>query len=181
MRKIMKIVVIVISILLIGNFLYQRTSLYFFDMPHLPLSQHLNKDNIVLEKGETFRLSVFAVNKRVYYSSRDFKVAYVNLNGKVFAKKTGVTFITAKVGKKTLRCKVRVIAINRKKLSLDVGEKYKLCVEGDGILSNVTWKSSNSSIANVDDYGYVKAKRKGTTVITAKVYGKKLTCKLKVE
>ncbi|WP_455716615.1 Ig-like domain-containing protein [Anaerosporobacter sp.] len=181
LRKIMKIIVIAISILLVVNFLYQRTSLYFLDMPHLPLSQHLNKDNLVMETGETFRLSVIAINKRVHYSSKDFKIAYVNLNGKVFAKKTGVTFITAKVGKKTFRCKVRVIAISRKTLTLDVGEKYKLHVYGDSIVSNVTWKSSNSSVAYVNEYGNVKAKRKGTTVITAKVHGKKLTCKLKVE
>lgn len=177
----MKIIVITISILLVGNFLYQRTSLYFFDMPHLPLSQHLNKDNIVLEKGETFHLSVLTINKRVYYSSKDFKVAYVNLNGKVFAKKPGVTFITAKVGKKKLRCKVRVIAISRKSLTLDVGEKYKLDVKGDSIISNVTWKSSNSTVAYVNQYGYVKAKQKGKALITAKVHGKALTCKLKVE
>lgn len=177
----MKIIIIAISILLIGNFLYQRTSLYFLDMPHLPLSQHLNKDNIVLEKGETFRLSVLAVNKRVYYSSKDFKVAYVNLNGKVFAKKAGVTFITAKVGKKKLRCKVRVIAISRKSLTLDVGEKYKLDIKGDGIISNVKWKSSDSTVAYVNKYGYVKTKKKGYALITAKVYKKELTCKLKVE
>ena len=177
----MKIIVIVISILLVGNFLYQRTSLYFLDFPDMPFSLHLNKENIVLEEGETFHLSVFGVNKRVHYSSKDFKVAYVNLNGKVFAKKPGVTFITAKVGKKTLRCKVRVIAINRKSLTLEVGEKYQFHIEGDGIISNVSWKSSNSSVAYVNDYGYVTAKRKGTTIITAKIYGKKLSCKLKVE
>lgn len=177
----MKIIVIAISILLVGNFLYQRTSLFFLDMPEMPFSLHLNKENIVLEKGETFRLSVFGVNKRVHYSSKDFKVAYVNLNGKVFAKKPGTTFITAKVGKKTLRCKVRVIAINRKSLTLEVGEKYQFHIEGDGIISSVSWKSSNSSVAYVNDYGYVTAKRKGTTVITAKIYGKKLSCKLKVE
>ena len=177
----MKIIVIAISILLVGNFLYQRTSLFFLDMPEMPFSLHLNKENIVLEKGETFRLSVFGVNKRVHYSSKDFKVAYVNLNGKVFAKKPGTTFITAKVGKKTLRCKVRVIAINRKSLTLEVGEKYQFHIEGDGIISSISWKSSNSSVAYVNDYGYVTAKRKGTTVITAKIYGKKLSCKLKVE
>lgn len=177
----MKIIVIAISILLVGNFLYQRTSLFFLDMPEMPFSLHLNEENIVLEKGETFRLSVFGVNKRVHYSSKDFKVAYVNLNGKVFAKKPGITFITAKVGKKTLRCKVRVIAINRKSLTLEVGEKYQFHIEGDGIISSVSWKSSNSSVAYVNDYGYVTAKRKGTTVITAKIYGKKLSCKLKVE
>ena len=177
----MKIILIAISVLLIGNFLYQRTSIFFLDMPDMPFSQHLNTENIVLETGETFRLSVFGINKRVHYSSKDFKVAYVNLNGKVFAKKPGVTFITAKVGKKTLRCKVRVIAINRKSLTLAAGEKYQFHIEGDGIISSVSWKSSNSSIAYVNNYGYVTAKRKGTTVITAKIYGKKLSCKLKVE
>ncbi|WP_310604556.1 Ig-like domain-containing protein [Anaerosporobacter sp.] len=177
----MKIVVIAISILVIGNYLYKKTSLYFFEIPHSPVSLHLNKESVVLEKGETFRVSVFVINKRVYYSSTDFKVAYVNLNGKVFAKKPGVAFIVVKVGKKTLKCKVRVIAISKKSLTLDVGERYQLHVEGDGILKGVTWKSSNSSVAYVNKFGYVTAKRKGTTVITAKVYGKKLTCKLKVE
>lgn len=177
----MKIIVVSISILIIVNYLYQRTSLFFLDMPEMPFSLHLNEENIVLEKGETFRLTVFGVNKRVHYSSKDFKVAYVNLNGKIFAKKPGVTFIVVKVGKKTLRCKVRVIAINKKSLTLKVGDTYQLQIKGDGIISSVSWKSKDSSIAYVNDYGYVKAKRKGTTVITAKIYGKKISCTLKVE
>jgi hypothetical protein len=44
----------------------------------------------------------------------------------------------------------------------------------------VKWTSSKKSVATVSSKGVVKAKKKGTATITAKVSGKKYTCKVTV-
>lgn len=44
----------------------------------------------------------------------------------------------------------------------------------------VKWKSSDPGVAQVDKYGYVTAKKKGTAVITASVGDKKVRCTVKV-
>lgn len=181
MQKFIKNVVIIIGVFILARFLYHKTSLYYIDLPRMPFVTHLNKESIVLVKGETYRLHVYTLNKRVSYHTSDFKIAYVNLNGKVFAKHAGVAFITVKVGRKTLRCKVRVLSINRYKLTLSVGEKYQLHVKGNGLLSLEKWTSSKVSVATVNKFGNITAKRKGNAIISVKVKGKRLSCKLKVE
>lgn len=180
MRNVLKVIVGVILLLVIGNYIYKRTSLYFINMPRLPFTMRLNKENLVLETGDTDRLWVYAINKRVTYHTSDFKVAYVNLNGKVFAKKTGIAYITVKVEGKTLRCKVRVIAISRKKLTMEKGETFQLNVYGDGLFRMVRWSSEDARIVSVSNTGKLVAKKTGTVNIVAKVYGKKLVCRVKV-
>ena len=49
-----------------------------------------------------------AVGYKVKWSSKSKKIATVDKNGKVTAKKPGKTYIIAKVGTKTFRCKVVV-------------------------------------------------------------------------
>lgn len=57
-------------------------------------------------------------------------------------------------------------------------EFYLIAVTSD--LSLPTWKSSNSSVASVDTYGKVTAKKSGTAVITAKVKKGEASCKVTV-
>ncbi|WP_167956669.1 Ig-like domain-containing protein [Anaerosporobacter faecicola] len=180
MRNGLKVIIGLLVLLVVGNFLYKKTSLYYMIMPRLPFSMHLNKENLVLESGETDRLRVYAINKRVSYHTSDFKVAYVNLNGKVFAKKTGIAYITAKVGKKTFRCKVRVIALSKKKLTMEEGESFQLRIYGDGLFHKARWSSDNTSIVSVSKNGKLVAKKKGRVNIIANIYGKKLVCRVKV-
>lgn len=67
-------------------------------------------------KGEEFRLFVYGINKRVSYHSTNFRVAGVNFNGRVFAYQTGKAYIIAKVDNKELKCRVKVIDLNKKDL-----------------------------------------------------------------
>lgn len=79
----------------------------------------LNKTYITIAKKSTYKLKLTGTKKKVKWSSSKKKVATVNKSGKVTAKKSGTTYVTAKVGKKKYRCKVCV----RSKTSIN----NKLC------------------------------------------------------
>jgi uncharacterized protein YjdB len=130
-------------------------------------------------KGEETHLSVFGINKRVSFYSTNFRVAGVNFNGRVYAYRTGKAFIIAKVGKKELKCRVHVIDINKKTITLKKGKSYHLKIKGSNAF--VLWKSNNKEVAEVSMFGKVRAMEKGCTVITAKVKGRRLRCTVYVE
>lgn len=69
--------------------------------------------------------------------------------------------------------------LSKKKITIKTGDKYKLKVKN--AQGKVTWSSSKKSVASVSKKGVVKGKKKGTAVITAKVKGKKLKCKVVVK
>lgn len=73
------------------------------------------------------------------------------------------------------------VALNRKSLSMMVGSAYRLKVNKKPAKATVTWESDNKKVATVSKNGKVRAKAIGTTKITAKVKGKKLTCSVKVK
>lgn len=70
----------------------------------------LNKKAISLDVGKTQKLKVAGTKAKVKWSSTDFNVAKVNKSGVVTAVSSGSATIKAKVGKKTLSCKVTVKA-----------------------------------------------------------------------
>lgn len=69
--------------------------------------------------------------------------------------------------------------LNKKSISLNVGKTYTL--KATGTKGKITWISSNKSVATVSSKGVVKARKKGTAVITAKYGKKKLACKVTVK
>lgn len=71
------------------------------------------------------------------------------------------------------------LKLNHKKVVLKVGQTKKLKVKKTG--KKVTWKTNKKKIATVSKKGVVKAKRVGKAVITAKIGGKKLKCKVTVK
>lgn len=179
MKKNYKIIIIIIAVALIINYLMVNSSLFYRKGITLPFSLHLNKQDIVLVKGEEFRLFVYGINKRVSYSSTNFRVAGVNFNGRVFAYQCGKAFIMVKVDSKILKCRVRVIDITKDKLNMEVGDTYRLKI--NGIFALTSWKSSNPKVASVSIFGKVKAKSSGSTVITAKIKGKAVKCKVNIK
>lgn len=69
----------------------------------------LNQKAISLEQGDTYRLKVKGSGKKkVKWSSSDPEVAKVGKKGKVTAVSEGNAIVSAKVGKKTLKCTVTV-------------------------------------------------------------------------
>lgn len=82
----------------------------------------------------------------------------------------------------TLECQVTVtsnVKLSASKLTLKAGKSKKLRVYG--ATTSVKWSSNKKKVATVSSTGIVSAKKKGTAVISAKVNGKTLKCKVTVK
>ena len=150
----------------------------------------LDKTELTLIEGETADLVVTvtpddADNKDVIWSSSDESIATVDQHGKVTAVKEGVAVITVTTedGGKTAICEVTIkkkeepapdpivvvdIKLDPKYMVLEEGETDMLVATvtpSDADNKNVTWSSSDESIATVDQNGKVTALKKGTAII----------------
>ena len=74
----------------------------------------LNKKKLTLTVGQTAKLKVKNTKKKIKWSSSKKSVATITKKGKVKAKKAGKTTITAKFGKKKLKC---IVTVKAKKAS----------------------------------------------------------------
>ena len=150
----------------------------------------LDKDKLELPEGDAAQLIATvlpenATNKKVIWSSSDPSTASVDQNGNVTAIATGwlwpgTATITATTedGGYTATCKVTVtekiipvtsVTLDKDKLELDKGTTAQLkatVLPENATYKNVTWRSSNESIATVDQNGKVTAKSTGTATIT---------------
>lgn len=71
------------------------------------------------------------------------------------------------------------VALNKKSLTMTVGQKKTLKVKGTK--KKAKWSSSKKKIATVSKKGLVKAKKAGKTTITAKIKKKKYRCRVTVK
>lgn len=129
--------------------------------------------------------------KKVTWTSSDSKVVSVDANGNIKAVGIGKATVTAKVENKTASVDITVnaplnsIQINKSTLALRKGATETLNVvydpEDTTDSKKVTWKSSNPSVATVDENGKVTALKDGVTDVTATVGTKEATCKVTVK
>lgn len=173
---------ILVSLLLVLSFVL-TDSLPFVDSSIVSVeaaSIKLNTTSKTLIKGTSYTLKVKGTKKKVKWSSSKKSVATVTSKGKVTAKKNGIAYISAKVGKKTYKCKIKVEtpALSLKSMNLIVGESYTLKLKGNS--QKVTWTSSQKTLATVSSKGSVKGKKAGNVTIVAKVAGKSYKCNVKV-
>lgn len=157
----------------------------------------MNASNVVLQVGTTTSavkvLSCFPTTDKVAsYKSSNTKFVKVDSTGKLTAVKIGAAKITVTmvsgatttynvvVQKKEVVTKS--LKFNDERITLKAGAKKTLVVKRNPITAaeQLTWTSSNESIATVDANGKVTAVSAGTTTITASVNGKKATCKVTV-
>lgn len=124
------------------------------------------------------------------YTSKNPKIATVNANGVITAKKAGSTTITVKThnGKKaTLKITVKKapaeVTFKPDKITLKLGQvkKLKVSLPKDTASYKRTWASSNWNVATVDSKGYVTATGAGTATIYVKMFNNvKAKCKVTV-
>lgn len=75
---------------------------------HAKQNTTINKTFITLPTKNSYTLKIKGTKKKVKWSSSKKKIAAVNKDGKIAAKKSGTTYITAKVNGKKIKCKVSV-------------------------------------------------------------------------
>lgn len=141
----------------------------------------ISKSKVTVGVNDTYQLKMNHTVSKVKWTSSDKKIATVNSDGLVTAKKAGTATITAKANGKKYTCKVTVtkVKINTSDITIGHCDTYQLKMENTKDI--VTWSSSNKKVATVNKNGKVTAKKAGTTTVTAKVNGKKYTCKVTVQ
>ncbi len=139
-----------------------------------------------------------ATNKRVIWSSDKETVAKVNSKGTVTAVGEGTAKITAKTSNghsatatvtvTASGIKVTGVTVNPQSASINEGETLQLSASvtpsnADPKYAALTWQSSNTKVATVDQTGLVTAKKQGTAIITAQTayFGKSAEAVINVE
>ncbi len=159
----------------------------------------LDKNSLVFTFGDepkqlTATLSPENTTDEVTWSSSDEAVATVSDKGVVTAVAPGTAVITAKAGTKAATCTVTVKAKLVLEPSTDSGDETPVITPGESIqlvikvepadaeAPEVTWSSSDESIAKVDENGKVTpGDKSGTVTITATTPdGETLTFKVTV-
>lgn len=147
--------------------------------------------------GESVQLSATvlpsnATDKTVIWASSKQSVATVTESGRVTAIAEGVSTITASASGKSATCMVTVskgyvavssVTLNKSELILEEGgsETLVATVSPDNASDKtVTWESSNTSIAMVDENGKVSAIKEGSVIIKAKVKSLDASCSVVV-
>ncbi len=144
----------------------------------------LNKTSATLSKGGTTTLKATvtpsnATNQKLTWTSSNTKVAKVSSDGKVTAIKNGTATITCKASNgKTATCKITVknipvtgIKLDKTSVVADKGAVFTIKATfspSNATNKNITWKTSDKSVATVSSSGKVTAVAPGVCQITAK-------------
>ena len=158
-----------------------------------PSTLSLNTTSVGLPVKGTAQLSATfdaGCDAILTYSTSNRKVAAVDENGLVTAKKAGQATITvATHNGLTAACEVQVyvapkkVTLDAKALTLYVNEGYQLIATlSKNSVSQLTWTSDNPAVASVDENGLVAANAIGQATITvATANGRRASCKVTVE
>lgn len=107
----------------------------------------LSRKTINLKVGETANLKVSGTKKKVKWSSGNKYVVSVTKKGKVLAVGEGTAYVKAKIGKKSLSCKVTVVSsFNASQAKKNISIEYQ--DTGCGVV--VILKNNNKMTVNLD-------------------------------
>lgn len=159
---------------------YAATCVVIVNVPVTSIT--LDRTTMELAKGKSAKLMATvnpenANNTKVNWTSSDIAIATVSSAGEVKAVKPGSVVITAitEDGGFTAACNVKVviltnkIVLNETEWSMLVAETFQLEATvrpTDATNKDVTWTSTNPSVATVSNAGLVTAIAEGSTSIT---------------
>ena len=145
----------------------------------------INQDDFTMARGEKDTLTVSATpeaalaGKTVTWSSTDDSVVKVDQEGNIEAVGVGTATITASCEEFsdsvtiTVNAPLTGISLDKQEVTIKKGDTVKLEViynpDDTSDSKEVTWTSSDDTVASVDDNGLVTALKDGTTTITAQV------------
>jgi len=133
------------------------------------------KLKVVLEPEEKLQLSVddhLDENTNMTWTSSDSTVAQVDINGVVTAIKAGNAVIHVQGPDGNYSDYINILVVDnaddyRLAVDLKVGKTSRLTVDDLTNTLNVTWNSSDATVATVSSKGVVTAKGKGLTLAKA--------------
>ncbi|MBP3338077.1 MAG: Ig-like domain-containing protein [Lachnospiraceae bacterium] len=143
----------------------------------------INASQVVLLPGNTRELTVrlkpSTSTDGYYWVSTDTSVVKVDSKGVVTAVGQGnaEVYCIADSGVESA-CEIIVLALNSTEITVEQYDSHILDVFG--ATEKITWYTSNARVATVNQNGEVIGRSVGSTIITAKVNGKILRCKVNV-
>lgn len=134
-----------------------------------------SKLKVVLEPEEKLQLSVddhLDENTNMAWTSSDSTVAQVDANGVVTAIKAGDAVIHVQSPDGSYSDDINILVVDnaddyRLAVDLKIGKTTRLTVDNLTNTLNVTWESSDTTVATVSSKGVVTAKGKGLTLAKA--------------
>ena len=140
-----------------------------------PRAFTLNKTSVTLyTKGKKIIQLSADTESVVKYTSDNEKVAVVDENGRVTAKKAGTALITASADGYQSTCRIVVkkptFKVAKKMIKVKKGKKARIIVKVRPT-TKVVFASANKKIAAVTKKGMLKGMKKGQTKIKVKCYG----------
>ena len=140
-----------------------------------PRAFTLNKTSVTLyTKGKKIIQLSADTESVVKYTSDNEKVAVVDENGRVIAKKAGTALITASADGYQSTCRIVVkkptFKVAKKMIKVKKGKKARIIVKVRPT-TKVVFASANKKIAAVTKKGMLKGMKKGQTKIKVKCYG----------
>ena len=140
-----------------------------------PRAFTLNKTSVTLyTKGKKIIQLSADTESVVKYTSDNEKVAAVDENGRVTAKKAGTALITASADGYQSTCRIVVkkptFKVAKKMIKVKKGKKARIIVKVRPT-TKVVFASANKKIAAVTKKGMLKGMKKGKTKIKVKCYG----------
>ena len=165
----------------IVGYIYQA---YVKEIPHVQIEKiDITIENKILQKGDSKQLQIKifpeqAANNKVLYYSSNPDVAIIDEKGTIKAIKSGNSTITVKAEENNIQSQIEIevyskvtgVSLDQKELNMQVGDTFKIIgtVEPkDANIQEIIFSSTDSKVANVDEYGTVTALKEGKTTIVA--------------
>ncbi len=143
----------------------------------------ISKKTATFITGGIVRLKMNNTKKPVTWSTDNSSIAAVSGTGEVTAKSAGQATITATVEGQKYDCTVTVRppAIRKATMTIRAGRQARVGLKNTKLSAyQISWRSSDTSVARVDASGYVTGVAPGTAVISTTAGGATSSCTVTV-